>query len=139
MSDSGTGIARKPRVAIVGAGISGLACARQLHEAFDVDIFEANDYPGGHTHTVEVTDNGRQLPVDTGFIVYNERTYPRFTRLLADLGVDTQPGEMSFSVLCERTGLEWAGQSLNSLFAQRSNLFRPSFHRMVRDILRFNR
>ncbi|MEM9056378.1 MAG: FAD-dependent oxidoreductase [Pseudomonadota bacterium] len=139
MSNTASGTAQRPRIAIIGAGISGLVCAHHLDDAFDVTVFEANDYAGGHTNTVDVVDGGRRVAVDTGFIVYNERTYPRFCALLDSLGVATQASEMSFSVSCADTGLEWAGQSLNALFAQRRNLARPSFLRMIADILRFNR
>lgn len=126
-------------IGIVGTGISGLVCAHLLHRSHDLTLFEANDYIGGHTHTVDVPRAAGNLAVDTGFIVFNDRTYPNFRRLLARLGVAGKPTEMSFSVHCERTGLEYSGTSLNSLFAQRRNLLRPSFLGMVRDILRFNR
>ena len=126
-------------IAIIGTGISGLTVARHLHRAHDITMFEANDYIGGHTNTVEVEYSGHRYAVDTGFIVFNDWTYPNFIGLLEQLGVASQPTLMSFSVRCERTGLEYNGQDLNTLFAQRFNLFRPSFHRMLRDILRFNR
>lgn len=127
------------KIAIVGSGVSGLVAAHLLHRAHDVTVFEADQRIGGHTHTVEVEAGSERQAIDTGFIVYNERTYPNFTRLLADLGVPSQPAEMSFSVHCERTGVEWASRSLNTVFAQRRNLLRPSFRRMLREILRFNR
>jgi predicted NAD/FAD-binding protein len=127
------------KIAIVGSGISGLVSAHLLHPRHDVTVFEAEGRIGGHTHTVDVEIEGEHHAVDTGFIVYNERTYPHFTRLLERLGVETQPSDMSFGISCERTGLEWASRGLGSLFAQRSNLLRPSFHRMLRDVLRFNR
>jgi predicted NAD/FAD-binding protein len=127
------------KVAIVGTGISGLVAARLLHERHEVTVFEAEGRIGGHSHTVDVELEGERHAVDTGFIVYNERTYPHFTRLLDRLGVETQPTDMSFGVSCERTGLEWASRGLGSVFAQRGNLLRPSFHRMLRDVLRFNR
>jgi len=127
------------KFAIVGTGISGLVCAYLLHEEHDLTLYEANDYVGGHTHTVDVEQDNRFYAVDTGFIVFNDRTYPNFIRLLDRIGVESQPSSMSFSVRCATTGLEYNGTSLNTLFAQRRNLFRPSFHRMVRDILRFNR
>jgi len=127
------------KIAIVGSGVSGLVAAHLLHRAHDVTVFEADQRIGGHTHTVEVEAGSERQAIDTGFIVYNERTYPNFTRLLADLGVPSQPAEMSFSVHCERTGIEWASRSLNTVFAQRRNLLRPSFRRMLREILRFNR
>jgi predicted NAD/FAD-binding protein len=127
------------KTAIIGSGISGLTAAWLLHGTHDVTVFEANDYIGGHTHTVDVDHDGEQLAIDTGFIVYNDWTYPNFIRILERLGVANQPTAMSFSVRCDRSGLEYNGSSLGGLFAQRSNLFRPSFHRLIRDILRFNR
>ncbi|MBK8537782.1 MAG: FAD-dependent oxidoreductase [Candidatus Competibacteraceae bacterium] len=127
------------KIAIIGTGISGLTAAWQLHREHDLTLFEANDYIGGHTHTVDVDVQGQYYAVDTGFIVFNDWTYPNFIHLLEQLGVASQPTLMSFSVRCERTGLEYNGENLNTLFAQRRNLFRPSFHRMIRDILRFNR
>ncbi len=126
-------------IAIIGTGISGLTAAWHLHREHRLTIFEANDYIGGHTNTVEAEFWGKTYAVDTGFIVYNDWTYPNFIQLLDQLGVASQRTLMSFSVRCERTGLEYNGQDLNTLFAQRFNLFRPSFHRMLRDILRFNR
>jgi len=127
------------KIAIVGSGISGLVSAHLLHPAHEVTVFEASPRIGGHTNTVDVELDGERHAVDTGFIVYNERTYPSFTRLLGRLGVDTQPSDMSFGLACEHTGLEWASPSLNAVFAQRGNLLRPSFHRMLRDVMRFNR
>ncbi len=126
-------------IAVVGSGISGLIAAHRLHRDFDITVFEAGDYIGGHTHTIEVEQNGQPYAVDTGFIVYNEKNYPHFTRLLSELGVSTQPTEMSFSVQCQRSGLEYNGTSINKIFAQRSNLLSPSFHRMLREIIRFYR
>ena len=126
------------RIAIVGAGISGLVCAHLLHEEHDITLFEANGYAGGHTNTVRVDTSDETHRVDTGFIVLNDRTYPGFRRLLATVGVETQPSEMSFSVSDGRD-FEYSGASANGLFARRSNLARPSFHRMVLDLLRFNR
>ena len=127
------------RIAIVGAGISGLVCAHLLHEEHELTLFEANDYAGGHTHTVRVDTADETHHVDTGFIVLNDRNYPRFERLLESVGVATQPAPMSFSVSDGRGGLEYNGSSANGLFANRANLVSPSFHRMVRDLLRFNR
>lgn len=127
------------RIAVIGSGISGLVAAYHLNRTHDVTVFEAGDYIGGHTHTVDVDHEGRDYAVDTGFIVYNDWTYPNFMRLLEELEVPWQPSQMSFSVRCESSGLEYNGTNLNSLFAQRSNLARPSFLRMVADILRFNR
>jgi uncharacterized protein len=127
------------RVAIVGAGIAGLTCAHLLHPEHEITVFEADDRPGGHTRTVEVETERELHRVDTGFIVYNDRNYPAFERLLERLGVVTQPSDMSFSVSDGRGEFEYNGASPNGLFARRSSLVRPSFHRMVRDLLRFNR
>jgi uncharacterized protein len=123
------------RIAIVGAGIAGLTCAHLLHPEHEITVFEASERPGGHTWTVDVDD----IPVDMGFIVFNDRNYPSFGRLLERLGVATQPSTMSFSVSDGRGEFEYNGASPNGLFARRSSLLRPSFHRMVRDLLRFNR
>lgn len=127
------------KIAIVGSGISGLVCAHLLRRQHDVTLFEANDYPGGHTHTVAVELDGERVVVDTGFIVCNDRTYPNFLALLEELGVGTRPTSMGFSVQCRRCGLEYSGASLATLFAQRRNLVRPSHYRMLCDILRFHR
>lgn len=127
------------KIAIIGSGIAGNVAAYHLHKDHDITLFEANDYVGGHTHTHTIEWQDRQFSIDTGFIVFNYRTYPNFTRLLDELQVPVQPSNMGFSVKCETTGLEYNGNNLNSLFAQRRNLLRPSFHRMLRDILRFNR
>lgn len=127
------------RIAVIGSGISGLICARLLGRDHEVSVFEANAWVGGHTNTVSIDLDGERQEIDTGFIVYNERNYPVFTRILADLDVKTSPTSMSFSVRCDRTGLEYNGTSLNGVFAQRSNLVRPSFLWLLRDILRFNR
>ena len=126
------------KIAIIGTGISGNTAAYHLHKQHDITVFEAGNHIGGHTHTHQVGLLGQQFAVDTGFIVFNDRTYPNFIKLLDELGVASQPSDMSFSVRCEKTGLEYNGTSLNALFAQRRNLFKPSFHRMIRDILRFN-
>ena len=126
------------RIAIIGGGISGLVAAHLLHPHHDVTLFEAHEYPGGHTHTVQVDVGSGVWDVDTGFIVYNERNYPQFTALLARLGVDSQPSDMSFSVRSERDDFEYNGASVNRLFGQRRNLLRPSFYRMAAEILRFN-
>ncbi|OQW30150.1 MAG: FAD-dependent oxidoreductase [Nitrospira sp. SG-bin1] len=127
------------RVAIIGTGISGMLAAYLLHHDHEITVFEAADYIGGHTNTIKVQLDDRTYAVDTGFIVFNDWTYPNFIQLLNRLGVASQPSDMSFSVTCERTGLEYNSTTLNTLFAQRRNLFRPSFYRMIRDILRFNR
>lgn len=127
------------KIAIIGTGIAGNVAAYHLCREHEITVFEANDYAGGHTHTHDIIWQGVPYRVDTGFIVFNYRTYPYFTQLLRDLDVAVQPSAMSFSVKCEKTGLEYNGTTLNSLFAQRRNLLRPPFYRMVRDILRFNR
>lgn len=127
------------KIAIVGTGIAGNVVAHHLAREHDITVFEANPHIGGHTHTHEVTQAGRSYQVDTGFIVYNDWTYPNFIALLEQLGVASQLSSMSFSVRNERSGLEYNGNTLNTLFAQRRNLLSPSFWRMIRDILRFNR
>jgi len=127
------------KIAVVGSGIAGLTAARLLHQQHDITLFEAANHVGGHVHTHDVELEGRRYVVDTGFIVHNDRTYPNFTRLLNELGVERQDSEMGFSVSCSRSGLEYNGSSLDTLFAQRSNLARPGFWGMLRDILRFNR
>ncbi|MBP2170481.1 putative NAD/FAD-binding protein [Erwinia toletana] len=126
------------KIAIIGSGIAGLSCAWKLAERADVQLFEASATPGGHTATIDVELEGKTWAIDTGFIVYNDRTYPRFLSLLAELGMESQKTEMSFSVSNHRSGLEYNGHSLNSLFAQRSNLFRPKFLRFIGEIMRFN-
>ena len=127
------------RVAVVGTGISGMVAAHLLQREHELTVYEAGESVGGHTNTVDVISRGRTLPVDTGFIVFNEKTYPNFVRLLLELGVAWQESDMSFSVRCEQSSLEYNGSSLNGLFAQRRNLLRPSFLRMVTEILRFYR
>ena len=127
------------KIAIIGSGISGLTCGYLLHKQHDISVFEASDWVGGHTHTVNVNVNGKSYAVDTGFIVFNDWTYPNFITLMGQLGVRSKVTEMSFSVRDSRTDLEYNGNTLNSLFAQRSNLLSPAFWGMLRDILRFNR
>lgn len=127
------------RVAVIGTGIAGNVAACNLRDRFDVTVFEAASYVGGHTNTVDVDEEGRSIAVDTGFIVFNDRTYPNFVKILEDIGQSSQPSEMTFSVHSANGQLEYNGSSLNGLFAQRRNLLRPSFYTMVRDILRFNR
>lgn len=127
------------KIAVIGAGVSGNVVARLLADEHEVWLFEAGDYAGGHTNTVSFDAWGGTWHVDTGFMVFNDRTYPNFIRLLQGLGVAAQDSDMSFSVSCGRTGLEYQGSSLNGLFAQRRNLIRPSFYGMLRDILKFNR
>lgn len=126
-------------IAIIGAGISGLTAAFYLQDKHRITLYESQPRIGGHTATIDVHHAGRDYAIDTGFIVYNDRTYPNFIKLITGLGVATQPTQMSFSVRCDNSGLEYGGSNLNTLFAQRRNLLRPSFHRMLCDILRFNR
>ena len=127
------------KIAIIGGGIAGNTLAYHLNIDHDITVFEAESHIGGHTHTHTVEMAGQTYSVDTGFIVFNDRTYPNFNALLESLEVPWQNSEMSFSVKCENTGLEYNGTSLNSLFAQRSNFLRPKFYRMIRDIMRFNK
>ncbi len=127
------------RIAVIGSGIAGNVAAYRLAADHDITVYEADCRPGGHTNTIDVDVAGQTLAVDTGFIVFNDRTYPNFIQLLDELGQESRDSEMSFSVQSRRTGLEYCGSTLNGLFADRRNLFRPSFHRMIRDILRFNR
>lgn len=126
-------------IAVVGTGIAGLTSAYYLSRQHRVTVFEANEYIGGHTHTVAIEYRGEHSAIDTGFIVFNDRTYPRFIRLLKELAVACQPTEMSFSVRNDAIGLEYNGHNLSSLFAQRRNLVNPAFLRMLADIVRFNR
>ncbi|AMU10785.1 MULTISPECIES: NAD(P)/FAD-dependent oxidoreductase [Burkholderia] len=126
------------RIAVVGAGIAGLASAYLLARRHRVTLFEAADYLGGHTHTVDVELDGARYPVDTGFLVFNDRTYPNLIALFDELGVAAHSTDMSFSVSVDGGRLEWAGSNLNTVFAQRRNLFSPTFLGMLRDILRFN-
>jgi predicted NAD/FAD-binding protein len=130
----------QPRLAIIGTGIAGLGCAHFLQRDFDLTLFEAADYIGGHTNTVTAREpgTGRAVPIDTGFMVFNHATYPLLTRLFRELGVATKKTDMSFSVRHGDSGLEFCGSSLNHLFAQRKNLFRPRFYRMLFAINRFN-
>ena len=127
------------KIAIIGSGIAGNTIAHHLHQHHDITVFEANSHVGGHTHTHDIEIFGKNYAIDTGFIVFNDRTYPQFIDLLDSLKVAWQPSQMSFSVRNETNGLEYNGTSLNSLFAQRRNLFKPSFYGMIRDILRFNK
>jgi uncharacterized protein len=127
------------RVAVVGSGITGLAAAHALADHSRVTLFEAERWFGGHAHTVNVQLDGIEHGVDTGFLVFNERTYPQLIKLFAQLGVETAPSEMSFSVQSPATGWEWCGSDLNGVFAQRRNLLSPRFWSMLSDIVRFNR
>lgn len=127
------------RIAIIGAGISGLTAAYRLHQRHQIRLFEAAGYPGGHTNTVDVQVERERFAIDTGFIVFNDWTYPNFIQMLDEVGVDSDPTVMSFSVRDDVADLEYNGHSLRTLFAQRRNLFRPTFYRLLADILRFNR
>jgi uncharacterized protein len=127
------------KIAIIGSGIAGNTLAHHLHKDHDITVFEAASHIGGHTHTHDIELFGKSYAVDTGFIVFNNRTYPNFIAMLEAAKVAWQPSNMSFSVHCEKSGLEYNGTSFNSLFAQRRNFFKPSFYSMIRDILRFNK
>ena len=127
------------RIAIVGTGVSGLVCAHLLSRRHQVTVFEADDRPGGHAHTVRVDLADETHEVDTGFLVYNERNYPGLIRLFDQLGVATTASDMSFGVADDVSGVEWRGTSLDTVFAQRRNALRPSFLRMLGDVVRFNR
>ncbi|MBB1274369.1 NAD(P)/FAD-dependent oxidoreductase [Psychromonas sp. SR45-3] len=126
-------------IAIIGSGISGLTAAYLLSKKHKVTVFEKNDYIGGHTATVDIEKDGKPYVIDTGFIVFNDKTYPNYLALLDEIGIGKQATEMSFSVHNCQTGLEYNGHNLNSLFAQRSNLLKPTFWILVKEILRFNK
>lgn len=126
-------------IAVIGGGVAGLGAAWLLSQRHRVTLFEANDYVGGHTHTLDCDTRDGRVPVDTGFIVYNEPNYPNLKGLFEALSVATQPSDMSFAFAARNIDLEYAGDNLATLFAQRRNLLRPAFWRMTRDILRFNR
>lgn len=127
------------KIAIIGSGISGLTCAYLLNQKHDISVFESEAKIGGHTATMNVNHRGKTHDIDTGFIVFNDWTYPNFIKLMDILGVESQGTDMSFSVCCRHTGLEYGGSNLNALFAQRKNLFKPKYLRMLQDILRFNK
>lgn len=127
------------KIAIVGAGISGLVAAYRLQDQYELTILEAGDYLGGHTNTISVTEDGHEFGVDTGFIVFNDRTYPNFISLLNEWGVEFQKTVMSFSVKCDRTGLEYRGADFGGLFAQKRNLVNPKFLRLLYDLVRFKK
>ena len=127
------------KIAIIGSGIAGNTLGYHLHKKHNITVFEANSHIGGHTHTHDIALNGKNYAIDTGFIVFNDRTYPHFNEMLDELKVAWQPSSMSFSVRNEATGLEYNGTNLNSLFAQRTNFFKPKFYGMISDILRFNK
>lgn len=126
-------------IAIIGSGITGLGAAWLLHQQYRVTLFEKNDYLGGHTHTIDVAVGEQHVPVDTGFIVYNERNYPNLVGLFKQLNIATRPTDMSFAFSLNQGELEYAGSSLNTVFAQRRNVLRPRHWRLLSEILRFNR
>lgn len=130
---------KRQNIAVIGSGISGLTSAYLLSKYHNVHLYEKNDYIGGHTHTHELIENSKKLNVDSGFIVYNENTYPNFIKLLDTLKVERQHTEMGFSVKSDISDFEYAGNSLKSFFAQKSNIFKPEFWKMTYDIIRFNK
>ncbi|MGC3988799.1 MAG: NAD(P)-binding protein [Chthoniobacteraceae bacterium] len=125
------------KIAIIGTGISGLGCAHFLHDRHELTLYEQHDYIGGHTNTITVDEDGRPIPVDTGFMVFNHVTYPNLTRLFRELQVETMATDMSFSVQHTPSGLEYGGGNLDVLFGQRRNLFRPRHWRMLSQMGRF--
>jgi predicted NAD/FAD-binding protein len=127
------------KIAIVGTGISGLTCGYYLHKDHEVTLYEANDYIGGHTATIDIEHNAKQYAIDTGFIVYNDRTYPNFIKMMNEVGVKGNPTQMSFSVKNAANGLEYNGHTIPTLFAQKRNLLNPTFYRFIFEILRFNK
>lgn len=128
----------RPRIAIIGTGISGLGCAHFLHKRFDLTLYEASDYVGGHTNTVTVMEDGVEIPIDTGFMVFNHQTYPLLCRLFKELGVEAKRTDMSFSLRHRPTGYEYNGKNLDTIFGQRKNLVSPRFWRFLLKIARFN-
>ena len=141
MQTSSANSPTRQRVAVIGSGISGMAVAYFLSRKYDVHLFEKENRLGGHTdtHLIEDPATGRTIPVDTGFIVHNDRTYPNLVRLFAELGVEAQPSDMSFGVSCRKTGFEYSSRGLSGFFAQRRNFFRPAHYLFFRELLRFNR
>jgi predicted NAD/FAD-binding protein len=129
----------KTRLAIIGTGISGMTCGYFLHKHFDVQLFEQNSHVGGHSLTIDAEEGSRKVPIDMGFMVFNKKTYPNLTRLFNELDVPIKNSKMSFSVQHLSLDLEFCGSSLNHLFAQRANLLRPRFWRMLLQINRFNK
>jgi len=130
---------KQKRIAIIGSGISGQTCGYLLSKKHQVTLFEANDYLGGHTATIDIGIDNKTLAVDTGFIVFNDRTYPNFIKMMKQIGIASTPTEMSFSVHNKASGLEYNGHNLDTLFAQRRNLLNPRFYYFIIEILRFNR
>ncbi len=127
------------KIAVVGTGIAGMTAARILSRRNEITVFESASYIGGHTNTIRISEKNKTFAVDTGFIVFNEVNYPNLCKLFRELGVESRESDMSFSVHCEKTGFEYNGTNFDSLFAQRRNLIRPTFWRMLAEILRFNR
>lgn len=125
-------------IAIIGTGIAGMACGHYLHEKYDIKLFEKNNYVGGHTNTLTIDEDGEDIRIDSGFIVYNEATYPNLTRLFKELNVETKPTSMSFSVQHVPSGLEFSGTGINGLFSQRKNIFNLKFIRLLTEINQFN-
>ncbi len=132
-------ISTRPRIAIIGSGIAGLTAAYRMSKEHDVTVYEKNDWIGGHTHTVDIEMDDSNYSIDTGFIVFNEWTYPRFLNLLSEIGLQYQNTDMSFGVMSEATGIEYAGNNLSTLFAQRKRFFSVTYHRFLLDIIRFNK
>tara|TARA_Y100001980_G_C14529722_1_gene305547 strand:- start:355 stop:1617 length:1263 start_codon:yes stop_codon:yes gene_type:complete len=130
---------KKLKIAVIGSGISGLTSAFLLSKKYEVSLYEKNNYIGGHTHTHEIYENDKKINVDSGFIVYNENTYPNFMKLLNILKIESQHTKMGFSVKSDYEDFEYAGNSVNSIFAQKSNILRPNFLKMIYQILRFNK
>jgi len=130
---------KKLKIAIIGSGISGLTSAYILNKKHDITIYEKNDYIGGHTHTHKIPENNTTFNVDSGFIVYNENTYPNFIRLLDLLNVERQHSNMGFSVKTSYKDFEYSGNSIGSIFAKKSNMFNPYFLNMLKSIQRFNK
>lgn len=129
----------RAKIAIIGSGISGLTVASHLHPDFDVKVYEAANWIGGHTNTIDVSTGNDRLAIDTGFIVFNDRTYPNFIEMLDRLGVESQNAPMTFSVRCDQTDLEYRGADFGGLFAQKRNILRPRFYRLLKGILKFNK
>src|SRR5438309_10220791 len=123
-------------LAIIGTGIAGMACGHFLHPRYELTLYERNPYAGGHTNTVEVDEDGTSVPIDTGFMVYNEVTYPELTKLFRDLNVATKPTSMSFSIQHVPSGLEFCGSGFRGLFAQRKNLLNVRFWKLLLEIKR---
>ena len=128
------------KIAVIGSGISGTSAAYYLNKlGYNVSLFESGSYFGGHTNTIDVEVDGLRIPVDTGFLVHNDRTYPNLIDFFNELRIETFPSEMSFSVMRKSDGITWAGSNLLTIFAQYRNLFSLRFHKFLREVLRFNK